>query len=167
MVLDKPSITPTPTHAYTHIYMYDIYCMLTIYIMALLVKVNYRVNKQTHTTNSYIIMTTGKSYLIHTLKSSSRTKVTFNSSRGYLLLTWFNFIYPFPIFNGCAVEVWKSIRIYIPRLLGLWLLTHAGIKFNQYWQKGAPGRTHTGGQNDPSSIFFFICERQWQKPLYL
>ena len=161
MVLDKPSITHTPTHAYTHIY-----CMLTIYIMALLVKVNYRVNKQTHTTNSYIIMTTDKSYLIHTLKSSSRTKVTFNSSRGYLLLTWFNFIYPFPIFNGCAVEVWKSIRIYIPRLLGLWLLTHAGIKFNQYWQKG-PLVAHIQGDKMTHPLSFFICERQWQKPLYL
>ena len=41
---------------------------------------------------------------------------------------WDEIIYPFQNFNGTTVEGWEWISIWIPNLLGMWLLIHAGIK---------------------------------------
>ena len=38
---------------------------------------------------------------------------------------WYEMTYPFPIFNGCAVEVWEWISNL--NLLHMWLLIQAGI----------------------------------------
>ena len=65
---------------------------------------------------------------------------------GALLIIWVNFnpsmgkytnyihynvageiTYPFPNFNGAAVEVWQWISDFIHTLLGMWLLIRAAI----------------------------------------
>ena len=43
--------------------------------------------------------------------------------------TWDEITYPFPNFNGCAVEVGEWI-ILSHTILGTWLLIHAGIEVN-------------------------------------
>ena len=35
--------------------------------------------------------------------------------------------YPFPNYNSWAIEVWEWVSNFIPQLLGMWLLIHAGI----------------------------------------
>ena len=41
---------------------------------------------------------------------------------------WDEITYPFPNFNGAAVDVWERISNFILHLLGMRLLVHAGIK---------------------------------------
>ena len=43
---------------------------------------------------------------------------------------WDEITYSFPIFNGTTVEAWEWISNFIPHLLGMWLLIHAGVKAN-------------------------------------
>ena len=43
---------------------------------------------------------------------------------------WDEITYPFPNFNGKAVEVWKLISNFTHTLLSMWLLIFAGIKIN-------------------------------------
>ena len=49
---------------------------------------------------------------------------------------WDEITYPFPNFNGYAVDVWGWVRNLSYTLLGLWLLIHAGIKVNHASKRG-------------------------------
>ena len=46
--------------------------------------------------------------------------------------------YPFPNFNGAAIEVWEWISDLISNFTSVWLPIHAGIKSYSMFVKGVP-----------------------------
>ena len=72
---------------------------------------------------------------------------------------WDEFTYPFPNYDGAAVEVWEWISNFTPPIWWMELLFHAGIKVMEQWYKI---HTHflfffpNNSENIKTIVFFYF-----------